>query len=124
MPNNNTMDLIISRVALYQASVSGLCDGTCWSVGRSIRPSVRLCTKCIVAKRLSESRCCFGWWVGSVGMGVLDRGGRRREGAVWGWIWGSHCNQWGLCDAALTKLLLAGLVKGAECAICKQQYVG
>jgi len=36
----------------------------------------------------------------SRGMGVLDG-----EGVVWGEFGVSHCDQWGLCDAALPKLL-------------------
>ena len=46
------------------------------------------------------------------GMGVLDGGGdHQREWAVLGSEFGaSHCDQWGLCDAALPILLWAGLV--------------
>jgi len=45
------------------------------------------------------------------GMGVLD-GVAIVEGEeqFLGWIWASHCNQRGLCDAALPKLLSAGFV--------------
>jgi len=45
-------------------------------------------------------------------MGVLDRGRdrRRRRGSFGGEFGASHCKQWGLCDAALPKLLWAGLV--------------
>ena len=45
-------------------------------------------------------------------MGVLHvSGDRRRKRAVSGGEFGaSHCNQWKLCDAALPKLLWAGLV--------------
>jgi len=32
------------------------------------------------------------------------------EGQVWGEFKASHCNQWGLCDMALPKLLWAGFV--------------
>jgi len=43
---------------------------------------------------------------GGMGHGVLDgvviiEG----KGHFWGEIEASHCNQWGLCDAALLKLL-------------------
>jgi len=46
------------------------------------------------------------------GMGVLDGGRDRRRGrgSFGGEFRASHCNQWGLCDAALPKLLWAGLV--------------
>jgi len=45
-------------------------------------------------------------------MGVLDGSGdrRRERGSFGGEFGASHCNQWGLCDAALPKLLWAGLV--------------
>ena len=48
---------VFSRIALYQASVSGLCDGPSGnlSVRLSVGRSVCLFTKCIVAKRLSGS---------------------------------------------------------------------
>jgi len=40
-------------------------------------------------------------WVG-LWMDVLNEGGYRpREGAVLGWIWASHCNQWGICCVVL-----------------------
>ena len=45
----------------------------------------------IVAKRLSRSGCRLGWCVGSAEYGcrLIDRDGyRRKEGAVWGRIWG------------------------------------
>jgi len=49
------------------------------------------------------------------GMGVLDSGGdhRRGRGSSGSEFGASHCNQWGLCDAALPKLLWAGLVTHA-----------
>jgi len=56
---------VISRVVVYQASVSSyVADhlAICLSVSRS----VCLSAKCIVAKRLSGSGCRLGWWVGSV----------------------------------------------------------
>jgi len=45
-------------------------------------------------------------------MGVLDGGGDRQRGrgSFGGEIGASHCNQWVLCDAALPKLLWAGIV--------------
>ena len=41
------------------------------------------------------------------GMGVLDGGGdrRRERDSFGGEVEASHCNQWGLCDAALLRLL-------------------
>jgi len=42
----------------------------------------------------------MGW----LGIGVLDRGGYRRRK-----VEALHCNQWGICDAAVLKLL-RGLV--------------
>jgi len=43
------------------------------------------------------------------GMGVLDRvvivEGEAGRGSFRGEVEASHCNQWGLCDAALLKLL-------------------
>jgi len=46
------------------------------------------------------------------GISVLDGGGdRQRWRSSFGVEFGaSHCNQWGLCNAALPKLLWAGLV--------------
>jgi len=43
-------------------------------------------------------------------MGVLDGGGdhQRGRGSFGGEIGASHCNKWGLRDAALSKLLWAG----------------
>jgi len=45
-------------------------------------------------------------------MGVLDGGGDRRRGrgSFGGEFGASHCNQWGLFDATLPKLLSAVLV--------------
>ena len=45
-------------------------------------------------------------------MSVLDGGGDRRRGrgSFGGEFESLHCNQWGLCDAALPNLLWAGLV--------------
>ena len=80
----HTFLVIISRVALYQASVSGLCDGPSGnlSVRLSVGRSVCVC-KVYCGIWLSVSGCRWWWWVGSVG--VLDGGGdRRREGAVLG----------------------------------------
>jgi len=47
-------------------------------------------------------------WVGR-GMGVLDKSDdrRRRWGSFGGESGASKCNLWGLCDAALSKLLWA-----------------
>ena len=102
---------IISRVALYQASIGGL-----WTICRlSVGRPVCLSAKCIVAKRLSGSGCRWdGEWVGR-GMGVLDRGGDRRRGrgSFEGEFGASRCNQRGLSDAALPKLLWVGLVPHA-----------
>ena len=41
------------------------------------------------------------------GMGVLDVGGDRQRGSgsFDGKFGASHCNQWGLCEAAVLKLL-------------------
>ena len=68
---------IFSRVALYQASVSRLCDGTCRSVCLS---------KVHCGKTAEWIRMPLGMVSGvGRGMGVLDRGGdRRRERAVLG----------------------------------------
>ena len=52
------------------------------------------------------------------GMGVLDWGGDHRRGRGSFWMTAvSHCNQWGLCDAALPKLLWAGLVIIFDCRL-------
>jgi len=42
-----------------------------------------------------------------LGMGTLDGSGDRRRGrdSFGGEFGASHCNQWGLCDTALPKLL-------------------
>ena len=42
-----------------------------------------------------------------LGRGVLHFGGdrRRARGSLGGEFAASHCNQWGLCDEALLKLL-------------------
>jgi len=82
--------LLFSRVALYQASVSGLCDGTCWSVCLSIG----LSAKYIVAKRLSGSGCRWdGEWGrtrdGCIRWGRLSSQGRGSFGVEFG---ASHCN--------------------------------
>jgi len=49
------------------------------------------------------------------GMSLLDGGGdrRRKRGSFEGEFGASHCNQCGLCDAALPKLLWAGLVSAS-----------
>jgi len=61
---------IISRVALYQASVSGLCDGTCRSVCLSVGLSV---CKMYCGKTAECIRMPFGMVSGvGRGMGVLD----------------------------------------------------
>ena len=102
--------IIISRVALSQASVSGLCDGTC----RPVCLSVGLYDfKVYCGKTAEWIRMMFGT-VSGVGrkMGVLDGGGdrQRRRGSFGSEFGASHCNQWRLCDAALPKLLRARLV--------------
>jgi len=50
-------------------------------------------------------------------MGVLD-------GVVIVEFGASHCNQWGLCDAALPKLLRAGLVtrRRLTCGILEEVF--
>jgi len=40
-------------------------------------------------------------------MGVVIVEGKRQ---FWGEFWAFYCNQWGLCDAALPKLLWAKVV--------------
>ena len=52
------------------------------------------------------------WGRSRDGCRLLDAGGDRRRGrGSFGVKFGaSHCNQWRLCDAALPKLLLVGLV--------------
>jgi len=86
--------------------VAAICYGTfAWT----ICVSVCLCVcKVYCGKTADWIRMPFRV-VSEVGRGmcVLDRvGDRRREGQFWGNEFGaSHCNQWGLCDAALLSLL-------------------
>jgi len=83
---------IICRVALYQASVSGLCDGPSGnlSVRLSVGMSVCLSAKCIVAKRLSVSGCRWdGEWCRSrYGCIRLEPWSSTEKGQFWGWIGG------------------------------------
>ena len=81
------------------------------SPGPSVGRSVCLCAKCIVAKRLSRSECRFGGEEGR----SWDRCIRwvvilLLRGSYGGEFGASLCKQWGLCDAALPKLLWTGLV--------------
>ena len=92
-----------------------VCLSVCLLVCRSVRK------KCIMAKRLSGSGCRLEWRLVSGigrGMGVLDRAGdcQRKRGSFGGEVEMSNCNQWGLCDAALLKLLrgLVMLLLGME----------
>ena len=69
---------IFSRVALYQARVSGLCDGTCRSVCLSVDLSD---CKVYCGKTAEWIRMPFEMASGvGRGMGVLDGGGDRRRG--------------------------------------------
>jgi len=84
------MRFSISRVAPYQASVRGLCDGTCHSVCLCVCPQV-YCGKTAEWKQMP-----FGMVSGvGRGMGVLDGGCDRRRGRVsfGGKFGASHCNQ-------------------------------
>jgi len=98
---------VVSRIALYQLSISGLCDGPSSSL--SVRLSVGLPIRKVYCGKMVEwIRMPLGM-VSGVGrvMGVLDgcrdlRRGRVSFGDEFG---ASHCNHWGLCDAALPKLL-------------------
>jgi len=66
---------IISRVALYQASLSGLCDGTlAWAICRSIHLSVGLSVRKVYCGKTAEwIRMPFGMVSGvGQGMDVLD----------------------------------------------------
>jgi len=108
--------IIISRVAHYQASVSGLCDRTLPgpSLGLSVCRSVCLSVRKVYCGKTVEWIQMPFRMVSAVGrgMGVLDGGGdrRRERDSFDGECGASHCNQWGLCDAALPKLLWARLV--------------
>jgi len=78
----------ISHVTLYQASISGLCDGTCQSVGLSVH-------KLYCGKMAEWIRMPFGMVSGvGRGMGVLDGGGyhRRGRGSLGAEFGSSHCN--------------------------------
>ena len=111
-------NVFISRVALYQASVSGLCDGTfAWPIcGLSVCRSVCL-SVCLSVRKVYYGKMAKWMPFGVVrgvgrGTGVLDGSGdrQRERGSFGGEFGASHCNQRGLCDAALPKLLWAGLV--------------
>jgi len=88
------------------------------SPGPSVGLPVRLSAKCIVAKRPSGSGCRLGGEWGQSRDGCIRWGSDRRRGrGSFGDESGaSNCNQWGLCDAALPKLLWAGLVLMSFCA--------
>jgi len=83
------LDSLFSRVAFYQASVRGFCDGPSGdlsvrlSVGRSVGQPVCLSAKCIVAKRLSGFGCRWGgeWGRSSYGCIGWSRDRRRRRGS-------------------------------------------
>ena len=93
-----TVHVLIIRVALYQASVSALCDGPYGNL------SVRrlLCLQSVL------------WRNGWVDPDAVGDGewGRSRYGRIrWGsWSSNGKGQLWGLCDATLPKLLWAGLV--------------
>jgi len=99
---------LLLAASLCQARVSSLCDEICWSVCLL----VCLSAKCIVAKWLSGSGCCCDGECGQLRYGCIIWGLWSTKGKerFWGELGPSHCNQWGLCDVALPKLLWTVLV--------------
>jgi len=89
--------LLFSDVALYQTSVSGLCDRTCRSVCLYVCRSV--CPQSVLWQNGGVDLDAV--WDGEWGRSRMDVLDGVVIGAVWGEFGVSLCNQWGLCDAAL-----------------------